>query len=195
MMTELQLANILQCSVVAAFWLFVAFKVFPEVRLDSFRQGMFAVRDELFDYAAEGNISFEHPAYLLLRRQMNGFIRYAHHLTVFRILMTVAINKISGAPEPTGWHLEWEKALESIKDRAVQEKLRGFYYAALKLAFKRLLIGSPLLWATTAIFVVQLSLQGATKGARQLIRAASRKAFTGPINDRTIEDVAQGALA
>jgi hypothetical protein len=38
----------------------------------------------MFDYAADGNISFNDPAYALLRKSMNGFIRYAHTLTFFR---------------------------------------------------------------------------------------------------------------
>ena len=75
-------ANVLQFSVVAACWAFLFLKMIPEMRLDSFRQNMFAIRDELFDFAADGNIAFDHPAYMMLRNQMNGFIRYAHHLTV-----------------------------------------------------------------------------------------------------------------
>jgi hypothetical protein len=195
MMTELQLANILQFSVVAIFWVVVLFKILPEVRLDSFRQQMFAIRDELFDFAADGHISFQHPAYALLRRQMNGFIRYGHHLTVFRMLMSVAIHKISGDPKPTEWHAEWENALRTIESESVRRKLEQFHHRGMVLAVKRLLAGSPLLWATTLIFMVQLLFQGAAKGMRQLVRAASKKTLRGPINDRSIEDVAQGQFA
>ncbi|HUY95832.1 MAG TPA: hypothetical protein VMU71_11055 [Terracidiphilus sp.] len=196
MITELQLANVLQFSVVVVFGLVVVFKVLPEVQIDSFRQRMFAVRDELFDYAADGNISFEHPAYVLLREQMNGFIRYAHHLTVFRMLMTIAIHKIRKTPPPSiDWQAQWQRAVDSIGDERVRDRLRKFHFVALNMAMKRLLSGSPLLWAATLIFAVQMLLQGAVKGMRQWIRSAAKKALTGPINDRTIEDVAQGAFA
>lgn len=194
-MSELQLANVLQLSVVAIFWLIVIFKMIPEVRLDSFRQGMFTVRDEMFDYAAEGNISFEHPAYVLLRRQLNGYIRFAHDLTVFRILMRVAAHKIRGEQQSSIWHADWEKAIQSIHNSDVENQLRNFHHRALMLAVKRLLFGSPVLWVMTMIFVVQLLFQGAAKGAGQLVKAASKKVFTGPINDRSIEEVAAGAAA
>src|ERR1700686_4706562 len=77
------------------------FWLVPSLRLDLFRQQLFEVRDELFDYARSGNISFQHPAYRLLRRSANGFIRYAHRLTFFRVAMTVLVWKIfQEHPEP-----------------------------------------------------------------------------------------------
>jgi hypothetical protein len=196
MITALQLANVLQFSVVVVCGLIVVFKVLPEVQVDSFRQRMFAVRDELFDYAADGHISFEHPAYVLLRRQMNGFIRYAHHLTVFRMLMTIAFHRIRRTPSPSiDWQTQWQDAVNSVQDERVRQRLRNFHYVALTIAMRRLLFGSPILWAVTLVFATQMLFQGAVKGLRQWIKAAAEKTFNGPINDRTIEDVAQGALA
>lgn len=195
MMNATQLANVLQFSVVAALWAIVLFKMIPAMLLDSFRQQMFAVRDELFDFAADGHIPFNHPAYILLRRQMNGFIRYAHHLTVFRILMTAAIHKVSGKPEAKGWSEDWERARFSVKSDYVKTRLDQFHRQAMTLAFKRIVIGSPLLWAITSLFIVQLLFKGAAKSLSQLIRMAARKALRGPINDRSIEEVAQGVAA
>lgn len=195
MITDLQLANVLQFSVVAGFWVFVFCKMIPDWRLDSFRQNMFAVRDELFDYAADGKIAFDHPAYLLLRRQMNGFIRYGHHLTGFRGILTVAIHKISGSPPRTNWNAEWQEALNSIAESAVRQELEQFHHRGMMLAFKRLLQGSPLLWIITLVFMVQLSFQGAANGVMQLVKTAAKKVFTGPINDRLIEEAAQGEFA
>jgi hypothetical protein len=40
-MTELQVANILQVSVVLALWLILIFKVLPTYRIDSFRQKIY----------------------------------------------------------------------------------------------------------------------------------------------------------
>jgi hypothetical protein len=191
----MQLADILQFSLVALSWLFLVFKILPYVRLDGFRQNMFAIRDELFDYAADGNISFDQPAYVMLRRQMNGFIRYGHQLTVFRCLTTVAIHKVSGRPTNTEWYSEWQTALASVEDAQVREKLEYFHKKGMMLAVKRLLFGSPLLWIVTLIFSVQMVFQGAAKGFVQLLKMASKKTFTGPINDRLIEEAAQGEFA
>ena len=196
MITYLQLANVLQFSIVAGFWVFVFCKMIPEWRLDSFRQNMFIVRDELFDYAADGHISFNHPAYLLLRSQMNGFIRYGHHLTVFRGLMTIAIHKISGVPARASWYDAWQNSLNTIEDNSVRQQLERFQRRGMVLAISRLISGSPLLWAMTAIFLVEFLFQGMKQGLMQLIKNAAKKAFTiGPINDRLIEEAAQGEFA
>lgn len=45
------------------------------------RQKMFKIRDELFDYAADGNISFDNENYIRVRSSINGFIRFAHTMT------------------------------------------------------------------------------------------------------------------
>jgi hypothetical protein len=111
------------------------------------------------------------------------------------MLMSVAIHKISGDPEPSGWRAEWESALSSIENEAVRNKLEQFHHRGMILAVKRLLAGSPLLWVMTLIFMVQMLFQGAAKGMRQLLKAASKKTLTGPINDRSIEEVAQGQFA
>src|SRR6266702_2818235 len=121
-MTETELANILQISVVGILWSVLIFKILPMYRVDSFRQKMFCVRDELFDYAADGNIAFDNPAYISLRRQMNGFILHGHQLTVFRCLVTAAIHKISGSGQDVSWHSEWQKSLDNIESDAVRDR-------------------------------------------------------------------------
>jgi hypothetical protein len=194
MMTTQQLANVLQFSAVAIFWSVIIFKVVPAQRLDRFRQRMFAIRDEVFDFAADGKIAFRYPAYILLRRQINGFIRYGHHLTVFRTLMTAAIHEIYRRPTTSAWRVEWESALDSLTP-STRRAMELFHYRTKVLVIKRLLFGSPPLWIVTLVFLVQITCQGAASSAIQALKAASKKVFTGPINDRLIEEAAQGEFA
>ena len=78
----------------------VLLKLWRDARLDSFRQELFVLRDELFDYAASGKIAFDDPAYRLLRQMMNGMIRYGHQISFFRFLMTaITVRLIEGDPE------------------------------------------------------------------------------------------------
>lgn len=63
----------------AILWVF-HFWLYKDLMIDIFRQKIFILRDELFDYAASGHIDFNHPAYGTMRRAMNGFIRFAHRL-------------------------------------------------------------------------------------------------------------------
>jgi hypothetical protein len=167
-MNETQLAVVLQFSVVAFLWSILVFKVIPDARLDGFRQKMFSIRDEMFDYAADGNIAFDHPAYVMLRHQMNGFIRHGHQLTVFRCLMTVAIRKVEGVNLNTSWHSELQKSLDSLPDPTVRETLMTFYQRSMWLAAKRLLLGSPVLWFMT------LSATGTDGGEESVHRSNQR---------------------
>jgi hypothetical protein len=54
--------------------------------LDILRQQLFAIRDELFDFAADGGIDFDEPAYRELRGDINSLIRFAHKLSFARMI-------------------------------------------------------------------------------------------------------------
>jgi len=194
-MTELQIVNALQTSVVLILWLILIFKFLPTHRVDSFRQRMFCVRDEMFDFAADGNISFDDPAYVLLRRQMNGLIRYGHQLTVFRLIMTTAINAASGRTPKMSWNEAWESSLERIRDDDVRAKMRGFHERGMMIAVEHLILGSPLLWIAISLTGLVLAVHGAALGTRQLLKSAASKVLVGPLDRRLIEEAAVGALA
>ena len=83
LVTGLSLAGIY----VILFWLVGSYQV------DSVRQKMFALRDEWFDYAASGGISFDHPVYGRLRRMMNAYIRFAHRLDLGCLGFRLTLNR------------------------------------------------------------------------------------------------------
>src|SRR5438034_929815 len=91
-----QLALVFQSAIACGIAAAILIKLLPCFLVDEFRQKMFAVRDELFDYAASGEIAFEHPAYRLLRQSMNGFIQFGHRLTLFRLCLTIWEWRIQG---------------------------------------------------------------------------------------------------
>jgi hypothetical protein len=55
--------------------------------LDSLRQKLFAIRDDLFDFAADGGISFEDRSYGELRDDINNLIRFANKLSFARLVL------------------------------------------------------------------------------------------------------------
>jgi len=65
----------------------LCFVFYRSYRVDVFRHKMFALRDSFFDEAAAGRISFEAPAYGLLRSTMNGFIRFAHRVSFMQVIL------------------------------------------------------------------------------------------------------------
>jgi len=156
------------------FWVGVIFlvvlfgRLWPSYRLDSFRQQMFMLRDELFDYAAAGNIDFNDPAYRLLRQSMNGLIRYAHQLTFFRLCCTFEMWRNAEEELPVRWSASWEKALKNIKNTEAQNKLNEFHVRSLMLAVERIVTGSPVLIVGVSITLVGLVIH---KGWRNLAQA------------------------
>jgi hypothetical protein len=188
MITPIQGAEALQTCIVVILAATVVFKILPMYRLDCFRQKMFQVRDELFDYAADGNIAFDDPAYILLRVQMNAMIRYGHQITLFRALVTSGIRWVSGNEHSLPWYDSWEKSLANLKNDEVRRKMAEFHERSNTVAAKHLIGGSVVLWAALAIAAMVLFLGGAAWGARQLLKAAARKVLSGPIDQRLIEE-------
>lgn len=193
-MTPSVVANVLMISIVIAMWSYLIFRGLPNYRVDAFRQKMFCLRDELFDYAAEGNIRFDDPAYVLLRRQMNGFIRYGHQLTVFRLLMTKLMNMTSGDSNPTQWNDAWTGALANLENDEVRERLQAFHEITTIIVIKHLIIGSPLLWLAMSLVGLALLFHGAARGTHQLLRVAASKVMVGPLDRRLIEEAAAASL-
>src|SRR6185437_15030162 len=67
-------------------------------RIDKFRDDLFALRNELFDYAAKGGISFDEPAYGILRNTMNGLLRYAERISFTHTLLVSVTQRLRPSP-------------------------------------------------------------------------------------------------
>ncbi len=85
--------------------------------VDSFRQEIFALRDELFDRAASGAaISFDHPAYGMLRSTMNGFVRWADQLQLLQVmLMLIASRRDDWRVRDRDFDSQWNHALADLQ--------------------------------------------------------------------------------
>ncbi len=94
--------------------LWLAFWGFPAYRLARYRQGLFEVRDALFDYAAEGKIPFDHPAYGMLRSTINGFIRFGHRLSFSHIVLMAALDSQRSAQSEYSFSNRWATNTEGL---------------------------------------------------------------------------------
>jgi len=100
-------------SILGLFGLWIAiFYLWRDFRNDSYREDIFAVRDEMFLYAADGNIPFDHRAYTLLRARMNGLLRHGHELTMTRLLILLAVYDEVRSESFNAW----ERAVEQLPD-------------------------------------------------------------------------------
>lgn len=69
-------------------WYFI-FYLWRDYRIDAFREHLFSIRDRMFMYAVEGNIGFDHPAYINTRTRTNLLIRHGHQLTLTRFAVVI----------------------------------------------------------------------------------------------------------
>jgi hypothetical protein len=77
--------------------LWIAFDAgYRPYRIDILRNRLFGLRSELFELARLGRLGargFRDPAYLRIRDGLNGFIRYGHQFTLFRLFVLLWSSK------------------------------------------------------------------------------------------------------
>lgn len=169
MTSDAQLVTILT-TWVSLFLLIVVLRLWSSLRLDRFRQSMFALRDEVFDYAAAENISFNDPAYRLLRKSMNGFIRYAHQLTFFRISLMMLYWTVFDIQPKSKWWDSWTQALDDISDDRVKNDLFLFHQKAVGLVATRLVLGSPVLMALLVAVACRFGIRSLKEAVDQSLK-------------------------
>jgi hypothetical protein len=164
-MASSQLSAVFQSAVGLAILFTMLLIWVPALRLDIFRQKMFSLRDEFFDYAKAGKIQFDHPAYLLLRKSMNGFLRYGHRLSFFQLCITFCRWRILEEKPAMEWSQRWEAALGSIENGQTRKDLEAFHARAMDIVIDRLIIGSPLLFCSLVASMIVVALGLLAKGA------------------------------
>ena len=124
-------------------WILVYFGV-REYRVDRTRQKLFALRDELFDYAADGGIGFDDTAYGRVRTLLNSLIRFSHMLTFSRLVLS-SVAAGSFTPQITeGPHQKLMSAIDAIPSEDAKAKLRDIHGRIGRCIVTHLVTGSPL---------------------------------------------------
>ena len=125
---------------VLLFWLY------RDYAIDRFRQDMFSLRDELFDAVDDGLLtSFDDPAYGVLRSTMNGFIRFAHRLSLLQLILLGPprdVEEASVVREGT-FSQRWSEAVATLDD-GQRRKLDEFQYRMNVLVLQHLVRKSPI---------------------------------------------------
>ena len=101
---------------------FAVYYLWRDYRVDAFRDHVFAIRDRMFLYAAQGNISFENPAYALLRDRMNMMLRHGHEFSMTRLLLVIAKQPVTPTPKT---FVKWQEAVDELP-KPISEKMKEF---------------------------------------------------------------------
>ena len=139
---------LISCISLLGIW-FLVFWLFRDYNVDSFRQKMFSLRDELFDFATEGNISFNHPAYGILRNSMNGMIRFGHKISLFN-LMIIMFFRPDSYEIGDSFSKRWEENTKELKTD-VRKKLIQYRQRMNLMVMRHMILRSPLLMLTIVI--------------------------------------------
>jgi hypothetical protein len=165
--------------VVLVFWLYRSY------RIAKFRQEMFALRDELFDAADAGLLSFDAPAYGMLRSTMNGYIRFGHRLSVLHLLVFWVLSRPAALrSKGESFDVQWASAMESAPSEA-RQSLSRFRTKMEMLLIKHIVLNSPVLVAMVIPAVAGLVLTSVC------VRLATQL-FKSPLNDFDAAALAYG---
>ena len=121
-------------------------------RIDSLRQKLFALRSELFDYAANGHVQFDRKAYTLLRLKINGMIRFAHRVSFARLFMSLVFFHSSRTDFLPKILKEWQEAVNQVPSE-VREKLLEMDQKMSVILVQHMVTGSPVLVLILGAFV------------------------------------------
>lgn len=118
-MNTIHMLNIYGIGALAmGLWLYF-FNVHRQFYVDQTRQKLFKVRDDLFDKAAQGLVPFDSIAYGMTRITINGMARFAHRLTLIRMLILLATHKYADdSHQIEAYSNKLQKSLSALDDDA-----------------------------------------------------------------------------
>lgn len=142
-------------------------------RIDSLRQRLFALRDELFDLAADGHIEFSDPAYWRLRLAINGMIRFAHRISFARLVFTSVL--FSPVLADASSYVRWRESVKRVDSAKTQERLRQIHHQMSLILVRHMVSGSVVLMIAFAGVFLSLVVKGMSRAisegvAEQLVK-------------------------
>ena len=124
-----------------------------EYRIDALRQRFFSLRDDLFDLASSGEVSFDSVTYTYLRRKINGMIRFAHRISFARLVTSLIVFNIAGKLKfSEDRHEEWSASVQSL-NTSTKRKIAEINQRVSILVVQHMVLGSPILCTLLGIFV------------------------------------------
>lgn len=120
------------------------------VAVDHFRHEIFSLRDDLFDRAAAGAISFGHPAYGMLRRTMNGFLRWGERMRLLDVVLLPAFIRHADRVADNRFDARWKRAVADLS-ASDREWLESYRNRMRRVIIRYLIVGSPVFAVTLVI--------------------------------------------
>ena len=117
-----------------------AWALYRRTKTDRYREDLFTIRDDLFDYMWKNQVDFDLPAYRLMRQMLNGAIRAAGDISPWSFITVVVLVQRQRAQTD-----RLAVALEEVRDEAVRAHLYGvrekFVFRFAKFVFAEGILG------------------------------------------------------
>jgi hypothetical protein len=153
---------------VGALW-FVYSYLYKRIRLDAFRETLFTVRDDLFDYMWQHNLPYGDRAYGLLRSSLNGMIRAANDGSFNLMTVAIYLRTVEGE-QPN----KVAEAIAEIHDCEVRERFQAVYNQVGWIGFKHIWLEGPLSFFFAPIMVMaEATKMLKKKGWRQKVTSST----------------------
>ena len=137
------------------------FVLYKEYTVDIFRQKMFDLRDDLFDSVGGGLIDFNHPAYTILRKTMNGFLRFGHRITVLELLIQALVFWKDQEFEQSCFSFgnQWQTAIKDLDSESIS-KLTAYRERMNELILMQVIFSSPFFIVFFVLGLILMKLPG-----------------------------------
>lgn len=139
---------------------------------DVARQFLFEIRDQFFDMARNGEISFESREYRAIRVSFEENIRYAHNLTIWRFFLQYYYGIKHNEP---GQKSELTKSIEAIADPDTRAKVWAMRTRATRLLIAMMIAKSPVFLLMMGIGYGVSRFTRLLSGTKHWVRAFTRR--------------------
>jgi hypothetical protein len=163
----------------ALLWVFI-FWVYRDFCVESFRQRVFALRDEFFDMAADGKIRFNHKSYGRLRLTMNGAIRFADDISFVQIVLMSYFNRSSSVI------MSYKAALDNeIRDLPAGERniILNFQDRLNNILIGHLLVSSPIAQFILVPLIIYFPIKSASAWIKKKLVSWTKEHFKTPLDE------------
>jgi hypothetical protein len=176
---------------VAAFSLFISatftlviWWLMSSFRDDSLRDQLFTVRDKMFLYAVDQGIA-DTTAHQNLRLLINSLIRYAHRVSLGRLLLLdISRRVLKITPSEPKTYVEWVEAVDALPVEQAQ-RIKEFHEEAMLLIMKHMVTGSLYLWCASLVVVFHIAVFKSTRVLLHDIFKSTRGFFDGIVRSVT----------
>lgn len=166
-----QLVTVLAtCLSILALWAFFRWP-YRRYRLDRFRDEIFEIRGQLFLLAAQGSLSFDHPAYGNLRQTLNGFIRFGNRLSLSSFVTFAFFTDEQSPHRQYGRRAraQWEKAVSSL-EQPVKDQVLDLESAMHVALLRHLFLSVPLVVLYVFFLALPVTAAAVTAHLLQLLK-------------------------